>query len=401
MRLISKLCKIDTHFKTTLNRLRETMSIPPLDLNRSNSYSFILLSLTLMFFLTTRTYSQNFIEIDGEGDILPEADGSYTVNAGDLFYDDGGPSGPHGNALDLPITLCSNDDTKTIGLKFNVIALGLGSKLTFKNGLDQDLAPTDISRDENGIIVVVSSNDGCITVNFDAATFPGNGWEAEVILSTPCEDLDLNVSNVSPNIDAFGNIIANVDEPIHINQISGLSSGVQYNYTIDYGNGNSMGETGLSFPIAIPAYTTSGIYQLKFTVKDIDNESNLNMDGSINYCEYVLNIPVAVGVASSGVAEIDILEDSDNDGVVNLACGASTTDIHADFVEVKGTTGYKVDEILYKPFETDGAGNILEPVGTGYASPFTIGKTMYGVYLKNFRQILSFVFMVKNTSGLE
>ena len=356
-----------------LNRLRETMSRPSKDLFRSKNYSFILRLLIFLFFLPLSTFSQNVIEIDGEGDILPEADGSYTVNAGDLFYDAGGVSDPHGSQS-FSIKLCSDDNTKTIGLKFNVIDLGLGSKLTFENGSGEDLAPTDISRDENGSIVVVSSNDGCISINFDAASFSGSGWEAEVVLSTSCDDLDLNVTNVSPNLDAFGNIIANVNEPIQINQISGLSPGVQYNYTTDYGNGNSMGETALSFPIAIPAYNASGIYQLKLTVKDIDNESNLNMDGTVNYCEYDLNIPVAVGLASSGVAEIDILEDIDNDGVVNLECGATTTDIHTDFVEVKGTTDYKVDEILYKPFETDGQGNILEPDGDGYENPFTIGE---------------------------
>jgi hypothetical protein len=361
VRLINKLYKIDTRFKTTLNRLRETMSTPPLDLNRSNSYSFILLSLTLMFFLTTRTYSQAIIEIDGDGDILQEADGSYTVNAGDLFYDDGGENGDYTAQTPFEIKLCSPDLSKTIGLRFTELDLIAGAELSFLNGEDDALPNTKIKKGDTPEIIV-SSDDGCITINFNSI-FSGGGWKAEVILSTPCDDLDLNVTNVSPNIDAFGNIIANVNEPVQINQISGLSSGVQYNYTIDYGNGNSMVETGLSFPIAIPAYTASGIYQLQLTVKDIDNASNLNMDGTVNYCEYDLNIPVAVGLASSGVAEIDILEDIDNDGVVNLACGASTTDIHADFVEVKGTTDYKVDEILYKPFETDGAGNIIEPDG--------------------------------------
>lgn len=391
MRLISKLYKIDSRFKTTLNRFRETMSTPPLDLNRSHYYSFIPPLLILLFLLPLSAFSQNIIEIDGDGNIPQESDGSYNVNAGDLFYDDGGVSDPH-SSQSFSIKFCTDDNTKTIGLKFNVIDLGLGSKLTFKNGSNQDLAPTDISRDENGSVVVVSSDDNCININFEGQTFPGNGWEAEVVLSAPCDNLDLNVSNVSPNKDAFGNIIANVNEPIQINQISGLSSGVQYNYTIDYGNGNSMVETGLSFPIAIPAYTASGIYQLQLTVKDIDNASNLNMDGTVNYCEYDLNIPVAVGLASSGVAEIDILEDIDNDGVVNLECGATTTDIHADFVEVKGTTDYKVDEILYKPFETDGTGNILEPVGTGYVSPFTIGEDDVWSTPKEFPSDFKFCF---------
>ena len=373
-----------------LNRFRETMSRPSKDLFRSKNYSFILRLIIFLFFLPLSTFSQNDIEMDGEGDILPEADGSYTVNAGDLFYDDGGENGDYTAQTPFTIKLCSSDPSKTIGLRFTELDLNVGAELSFLNG-QGDALPNTLIKKGDSPEIIVSSDDGCITINFNSL-FAGGGWKAGVILSTPCEDLDLNVTNVSPNLDAFGNIIANVNEPVQINQISGLSPGVQYNCTIDYGNGNSMGETGLSFPIAIPAYTTSGIYQLQLTIKDIDNVSNLNMDGTVNYCEYVLNIPVAVGLASSGVAEIDILEDSDNDGVVNLECGATTTNIHADFVEVKGTTDYKVDEILYKPFETDGAGNILEPEGDGYVNPFTIGEDDVWSTPKEFPSDFKFCF---------
>ena len=91
------------------------MSRPSKDLFRSKNYSFILRLIIFLFFLPLSTFSQNVIEIDGEGDILPEADGSYTVNAGDLFYDAGGVSDPHGSQS-FSIKFCTDDNTKTIGL---------------------------------------------------------------------------------------------------------------------------------------------------------------------------------------------------------------------------------------------------------------------------------------------
>ena len=88
MRLVNKLDKIDTRFKTTLNRLRETMSTPPLGLNQSKNYSLILFCVLIL--IAKSAMSQDVL-------LDISTDGQMVQTCGGVFLDSGASAQTPGN----------------------------------------------------------------------------------------------------------------------------------------------------------------------------------------------------------------------------------------------------------------------------------------------------------------
>ena len=194
MRLVNKLDKIDTRFKTTLNRLRETMSTPPLGLNQSKNYSLILFCVLIL--IAKSAMSQDVL-------LDISTDGQMVQTCGGVFLDSGASAQTPGNYdifEDYTITLCTESPGEKLNIDFEEFFLGNSgvSKMYLYDGDSEAADPITIfpkPRTDNyfekneltGVSFTAMSDSGCITIRFISGLDQASGWKANL---SCCQDID-------------------------------------------------------------------------------------------------------------------------------------------------------------------------------------------------------------------
>ncbi|WP_245940368.1 choice-of-anchor L domain-containing protein, partial [Winogradskyella pacifica] len=208
------------------------------------------------------------IKVGFSQDLLMQ-DGTFNRCAPDLFYDSGGELGSYSDNESYVTTICAENSGDRVSVNF----------VEFLTQLNQDFLTIydgdDVSADIIGVYTGVSSpgfvsasesnTSGCLTFAF-TSNESGNidGWVAEIICITPCQDIIPSINNTIPipnesgvigilpgeTVDFFGSAMFSLD-----------GSGATYNW--DFGDGNTGTGTEVS-----NTFLTDGTFIVTLTVTD-------------------------------------------------------------------------------------------------------------------------------------
>lgn len=152
----------------------------------------------------TSTFSKS--AVTPEADAIYMQNGTFTVNTGDTFYDDGG-RGSFNPGKNQTITFNSGEVGKVINLEFETLLDLEDFQLRIYNGTDTLGTPfTTLTGDSHSLPLNVTSASESMTVNFKTTDFNiselnPRGWSANISLVVPTPDqLSSNV-NVTAEMD--------------------------------------------------------------------------------------------------------------------------------------------------------------------------------------------------------
>ncbi|WP_282032684.1 choice-of-anchor L domain-containing protein, partial [Winogradskyella eximia] len=259
-------------------------------------------------------------------DILME-NGSFTRCAPDKFYDSGGEFGNYGNDENLVTTICPQNADEFIILNFTSFTTQLGAQPDVMNIYDGDdvTAPLIGSFQGPATVGAVSATDtnvsGCLTVEF-ISNSSGNidGWEADILCATPCQDIVASISNSNPAPNASGVIGILPGDSVDFSGSATFSiDDTDATYNWDFGDFNLATGADVSHTFA-----TAGTYTVTLTVSD-NNPQGCSDTTTITV--FVLGPNVVVDQETFTPEQLiqDVLVDSPCASVSNIIASTGST----------------------------------------------------------------------------
>lgn len=197
--------------------------------------------------------------------------GTFNRCAPDLFYDSGGEFGNYANDENIVTTICGQNADDFIILNFITFFTQQGLNVDTMYIYDGDDTSAPLIGSYFGTVSpgVVSATDanpsGCLTIKF-ISNNSGNadGWEAEILCATPCQDIVASINSTIPAANGSGVIGILPGESVDFFGSASFSDdGTNATYNWDFGDGNSA--TGID---ASNIFTADGTYTVTLTVTD-------------------------------------------------------------------------------------------------------------------------------------
>ena len=214
-----------------------------------------------IFFISTIGFAQ---------DILME-DGTFTRCAPYKFYDSGGEFGNYGDDENIITTICPQNENEFIILDFTLFTTQLGPEPDTMYIYDGDdvsdpLLGTFNGTSNPGIISASEDNDsGCLTIKFvsnDGGNL--NGWEADILCATPCQDIVVSIDETTPATNATGVVSILPFESVDFSASAIFSlEGTDASYEWDFGDSNTATGTNVT-----NVFGAAGTYTVTLTVTD-------------------------------------------------------------------------------------------------------------------------------------
>ncbi|MBT8245007.1 MAG: T9SS type B sorting domain-containing protein [Winogradskyella sp.] len=210
--------------------------------------------------------------------------GTFNRCAPDRFYDSGGESGSYGVNENFTLTICPQNAGEVVILNFDRFSTQNGDIMTIYNG-DSTTSPLigDYSVSLSPGEVTSTDASGCLTISFTSNGFGETlGWDAIIQCATPCQTITPSIDSTVPALDTATNTISIMPgQSVEFNGSATFSdTGANAIYFWNFGTGGTA-----NTPIASHQFTTSGLYNVEFTVSD-DNPLG---------CSETINVTVQVG----------------------------------------------------------------------------------------------------------
>ncbi|WP_344716130.1 choice-of-anchor L domain-containing protein, partial [Winogradskyella damuponensis] len=291
----------------------------------------------IVFLFSTIGFSQ---------DILMQ-NGTFMRCAPDKFFDSGGEFGNYDDDEDLVTTICPQNEDEFIIINFTEFTTQLNQDvLTIYDGDDitADVIGTYSSAVSPGIVSASDSNtSGCLTFAFSSNGSGNiNGWEAEILCATPCQDIVASIDSSTPAPNATGVIGILPGDSVDFSGSAAFSvDGTDAQYSWNFGDSNTASGTDVS-----NVFTTPGTYTVTLTVTD--NNPQVCSD-STTITVFVLGPNVVVDQDIFTPEELieDVLIDSPCASVSNII---ASTGINFSPTEPNGI-GYFFSNGIDFPFE--------------------------------------------------
>ncbi|WP_282043966.1 choice-of-anchor L domain-containing protein, partial [Winogradskyella flava] len=195
--------------------------------------------------------------------------GTFNRCAPDKFYDSGGEFGNYGNSENIVTTICPQNTDEFIILNF----------VSFFTQLNQDIITIYDGDDTTANIIgswsgpnspgTVSAStlntSGCLTIEFVSNdSGPANGWEAEILCATPCQDIVTSIDSTIPEANGSGVISILPGDTVDFSGSATFSldgSGATYDW--NFGDGNTAEGANVSNTFINP-----GTYTVTLTATD-------------------------------------------------------------------------------------------------------------------------------------
>ncbi|WP_252723701.1 choice-of-anchor L domain-containing protein, partial [Winogradskyella psychrotolerans] len=291
----------------------------------------------IVFLFSTIGFSQ---------DILMQ-NGTFMRCAPDKFFDSGGEFGNYDDDEDLVTTICPQNEDEFIIINFTEFTTQLNQDvLTIYDGDDitADVIGTYSSAVSPGIVSASDSNtSGCLTFAFSSNGSGNiNGWEAEILCATPCQDIVASIDSSTPAPNATGVIGILPGDSVDFSGSATFSvDGTDAQYSWNFGDSNTGSGADVSH-----VFTTPGTYTVTLTVTD--NNPQVCSD-STTITVFVLGPNVVVDQDIFTPEELieDVLIDSPCASVSNII---ASTGINFSPTEPNGI-GYFFSNGIDFPFE--------------------------------------------------
>ncbi|MEP5256403.1 MAG: choice-of-anchor L domain-containing protein, partial [Winogradskyella arenosi] len=245
----------------------------------------------------------------------------------DMFYDSGSQFGGYGNDENIVTTICPLTSDQFTILKFNFFFTEGGSNPDVMNIYDGDDTTAPLLGTYSGPVgaFTVSASgantSGCLTVEFISnSTQSVDGWEAEILCATACQDIDASFDSSSPEPNAAGVIGILPGDTVDFSGSALFQSddtGATYNW--DFGDGESATGTDVSH-----TFLSSGTYTVTFTATDSNPQGCFDSD---TVTVFVLGPNLVVDQDMFTVEELieDVLVDSPCASVSNIIYSTGST----------------------------------------------------------------------------
>ncbi|MFK7834049.1 MAG: choice-of-anchor L domain-containing protein, partial [Winogradskyella sp.] len=281
-------------------------------------------------------------------DILME-NGTFTRCAPDRFFDSGGEFANYGNDENLVTTICPENADEFIILNFTLFTTQLGAQPDVMNIYDGDDVTAPLIGSYQGptgpgtVSATGANTSGCLTVEFISNGGGNiNGWEAEILCATPCQNIVASIDATTPLPNAAGVIGILPGESVDFSGSGTFSvDGTDALYNWDFGDGNSASGADVT-----NTYTNSGTYTVTLTASDINPQG---CSDTITITVFVLGPNVVVDQDTFTPEQLieDVLIDSPCASVSNIV---SSTGINFSASEPNGI-GYFFSNGIDFPFE--------------------------------------------------
>ncbi len=215
---------------------------------------------TVLFFL---------FSIAGYSQDISMQNGTFNRCAPDRFFDSGGEFGNYGNNENLITTICPENVGEFMILDFTQFVTQLN--LDVMNVYDGDNVSANLIGSFTGPVGAfsVSASDtntsGCLTVEFISnASGPADGWQADILCATACQNIDANIDSTVPAPNVSGVISILPGETIDFSGSATFSdNGTNATYIWDFGDGNTGTGTNVS-----NTFLNDGSFTVTLTVTD-------------------------------------------------------------------------------------------------------------------------------------
>ena len=280
---------------------------------------------------------------------LSMQDGTFNRCAPDIFFDSGGEFGNYGDNENLVTTICPQNSDEFIILNFTFFSTQLGITPDTMNIYDGDdtsatLIGSYAGTGSPGTVSASTSNtSGCLTIEFISSDGGNlNGWEAEILCATPCQDIIASIDSTTPVANGTGVISILPGESVDFSGSATFSvDGTNANYNWDFGDTNTASGTDVS-----NTFANSGTYTVTFTVTD-DNPQGC--EGATIITVFVLGPNLVVDQDTFTPEQLieDVLVNSPCASVSNII---ASTGLNYSATEPNGI-GYFVSNGVDFPFE--------------------------------------------------
>ena len=213
----------------------------------------------ISFLITTISFAQD----------LSMQNDTFNRCAPDKFFDSGGEFGNYENDENFTTTICpQNEDEFTIVNFTQFITQFNQDILTIYDGDDitADIIGTYSGSSSPGFVSASESNSsGCLTFVFTSNSSGNiNGWEAEILCATPCQDIVASIDNTTPALNGAGVVGILPGENVDFSGSATFSlDDTDASYNWDFGDSNEATGADVSH-----VFTSPGTYTVELTVVD-------------------------------------------------------------------------------------------------------------------------------------
>jgi len=200
---------------------------------------------------------------------LSMQNGTFNRCAPDKFYDSGGEFGNYGDNENFVTTICPQNTDEFVIINFTQFNTQLNQDiLTIYDGDDitANVIGTYSGATSPGNVSASASNaSGCLTFSFTSnASGNINGWEAEILCATPCQNIFATIDNTVPAVNGSGVISILPGESVDFSGSAIFTGdGTNASYNWDFDDGNTATGTNVS-----NTFLLSGSYTVTLTVTD-------------------------------------------------------------------------------------------------------------------------------------
>ncbi|SDG58496.1 choice-of-anchor L domain-containing protein, partial [Winogradskyella thalassocola] len=281
-------------------------------------------------------------------DILMQ-NGTFTRCAPDKFYDSGGEFANYGDDENLVTTICPQNANEFIILDFTLFTTQLGAQPDVMYIYDGDdvtaplLGTFQGTAGPGNISATEDNASGCLTIEF-VSNGSGNinGWEADILCATPCQDIMASIDNTIPALNAAGVVGILPFQSVDFSASALFSvDGTDATYNWDFGDTNTA--TGAN---VTNIFGAAGTYTVTLTVTDTNPQG---CSGTATVTVFVLGQNVVIDQETFTPEQLieDVLIDSPCASVSNIV---AVTGINYSVDEPNGI-GYFVSNGIDFPFE--------------------------------------------------
>ncbi|WP_229720453.1 choice-of-anchor L domain-containing protein [Winogradskyella helgolandensis] len=295
------------------------------------------ITIIISFLITTIGFAQD----------LSMQNGTFNRCAPDIFYDSGGEFGNYGDDDNYTTTICPQNDDDFIIINFTQFTTQLSQDvLTIYDGDDITAAVigTYSGASSPGFVSASDSNSsGCLTFVFTSNSSGNiNGWEAEILCATPCQDIIASIDSTTPAANSAGVIGIVPFESVDFSASALFSiDGTDATYEWDFGDNNTATGANVTNIFGAP-----GTYTVTLTVTDTNPQG---CSGTATVTVFVLGQNVVIDQDTFTPEQLieDVLIDSPCASVSNIVAVTGST---YTFTEPNGI-GYFVSNGIDFPFE--------------------------------------------------
>ncbi|NRD18998.1 PKD domain-containing protein, partial [Winogradskyella eckloniae] len=253
--------------------------------------------------------------------------GTFNRCAPDKFYDSGGEFGNYGDSENLVTTICPQNADEFIILNFTLFTTQLGAEPDVMHIYDGDdvtaplLGSFQGTNSPGNISASTDNTSGCLTIEFISnASGNINGWEADILCATPCQDITASIDSTVPAANNSGVIGILPGETVDFSGSAIFSlDGSGATYSWDFGDSNTATGENVS-----NLFMSPGTYTVTLTVSDTNPQG---CSDTTSMLVFVLGPNVVVDQDTFTIEELveDILIDSPCAAVSNIISSTGTT----------------------------------------------------------------------------